>query len=194
MFVCNTSKTDFYGMKNLLFDITYVFSALVLLFSTTGIHLYLFSVYILNTCAPDYPVRAFNGAKKIVFSNVSWMGGSNEFLGIAYLVIGSLCVVMSVVMLIVYAKFKFPDEEWASCHGLQRMYRLDQRFQLSFPSFWPSFDEVIKVRFSPHVKCSNYVFYPGYEDLSPEVQTKSVFNFQRTWCWCYCIDSMQLVS
>lgn len=98
-------------MKNVLFDITYVFSALVLLFSTTGIHLYLFSVYILNTCAPDYPVRGFNGAKKIVFSNVSWMGGSNEFLGIAYLVIGSLCVVMSVVMLIVYAKFKFPDEE-----------------------------------------------------------------------------------
>ncbi|KAL3968804.1 zinc finger protein [Sarotherodon galilaeus] len=59
----------------------------------------------------NYPVRVFNGAKKIVFSNVSWMGGKNEFLGIAYLVIGSLCVVMSVVMLIVYAKFKFPDEE-----------------------------------------------------------------------------------
>lgn len=61
--------------------------------------------------AYNYPVLTFDGRKKVVFSNVSWMGGKNEFLGIAYLVIGSLCVVMSIVMLIVYAKFKFPDEE-----------------------------------------------------------------------------------
>lgn len=60
---------------------------------------------------PDYPVLGFDGRKKVVLSNVSWMGGKNEFLGIAYLVIGSMCIVMSVVMLIVYAKFKFPDEE-----------------------------------------------------------------------------------
>ena len=62
-------------------------------------------------CTPDYPVVEFKGRKKVVFSNVSWMGGKNLFLGIVYLVIGSLCVVMSIVMLIVYAKFKFPDEE-----------------------------------------------------------------------------------
>ncbi|XP_060939178.1 cell cycle control protein 50B [Limanda limanda] len=61
--------------------------------------------------AYNYPVLKFDGRKMVVFSNVSWMGGKNEFLGIAYLVIGSLCVVMSVVMLIVYAKFKFPEED-----------------------------------------------------------------------------------
>ncbi|XP_058471144.1 cell cycle control protein 50B [Solea solea] len=61
--------------------------------------------------AYNYPVLSFDGRKKVVFSNVSWMGGKNEFLGIAYLVIGSMCVVMSIVMLIVYAKFKFPAEE-----------------------------------------------------------------------------------
>lgn len=59
----------------------------------------------------NYPVLSFDGRKKVVFSNVSWMGGKNEFLGIAYLVVGSLCVVMSIVMLIVYAKFKFPEED-----------------------------------------------------------------------------------
>lgn len=68
----------------------------------------------LTFCPPDYPVLSFDGKKKVVLSNVSWMGGKNEFLGIAYLVIGSLCVVMSIVMLIVYAKFKFPEEEWGS--------------------------------------------------------------------------------
>ncbi|XP_003962553.1 cell cycle control protein 50B [Takifugu rubripes] len=61
--------------------------------------------------AYNYPVLSFEGRKKVVLSNVSWMGGKNEFLGIAYLVIGSLCIVMSIVMLIVYAKFKFPEEE-----------------------------------------------------------------------------------
>lgn len=74
--------------------------------------LYFHSWYIsLIFCPPAYPVVSFGGRKKVVFSNVSWMGGKNDFLGIAYLVIGSLCIVMSVVMLIVYAKFKFPDEE-----------------------------------------------------------------------------------
>lgn len=65
----------------------------------------------LTFCPLDYPVLSFDGKKKVVLSNVSWMGGKNEFLGIAYLVIGSLCIVMSIVMLIVYAKFKFPEEE-----------------------------------------------------------------------------------
>uniref|UniRef100_A0A672MNZ4 Cell cycle control protein n=1 Tax=Sinocyclocheilus grahami TaxID=75366 RepID=A0A672MNZ4_SINGR len=59
----------------------------------------------------NYPVLSFDGRKKVVFSNVSWMGGKNDFLGIAYLVVGSLCVVMSVVMLVVYAKFKFSDDD-----------------------------------------------------------------------------------
>nr|XP_020446419.1 cell cycle control protein 50A-like [Monopterus albus]XP_020446420.1 cell cycle control protein 50A-like [Monopterus albus]XP_020446421.1 cell cycle control protein 50A-like [Monopterus albus]XP_020446422.1 cell cycle control protein 50A-like [Monopterus albus]XP_020446423.1 cell cycle control protein 50A-like [Monopterus albus] len=61
--------------------------------------------------AYNYPVLSFGGRKTVVFSNVSWMGGKNDFLGIAYLVIGSMCIIMSIVMLIVYAKFRFSEEE-----------------------------------------------------------------------------------
>ncbi|KPP76869.1 cell cycle control protein 50A-like [Scleropages formosus] len=60
----------------------------------------------------NYPVANFAGRKSVIFSNTSWMGGKNQFLGIAYLVTGSLCVVMSAVMLIVYAKFNSPDEDF----------------------------------------------------------------------------------
>lgn len=70
-----------------------------------------FLLYVLNVFPSDYPVIDFGGQKKVVLSNVSWMGGKNEFLGIAYMVIGSLCIVMSIVMLIVYAKFKFPEDD-----------------------------------------------------------------------------------
>ncbi|XP_027015919.1 cell cycle control protein 50B [Tachysurus fulvidraco] len=61
----------------------------------------------------NYPVKSFEGTKSVVFTNVSWMGGKNQFLGIAYLVIGSLCIVMAIVMLIVYAKYKFSDDDSA---------------------------------------------------------------------------------
>ncbi|KAM4724330.1 cell cycle control protein 50B [Anableps anableps] len=59
----------------------------------------------------NYPVLSFDGRKKVVLSNVSWMGGKNDFLGIAYLVVGSLCIVMSLVMLIVYAKFNNSEDD-----------------------------------------------------------------------------------
>jgi len=44
-----------------------------------------------------FPVSGFSGQKAIVLSTTSWMGGKNDFLGIAYLVVGALCMVLGII-------------------------------------------------------------------------------------------------
>ena len=44
-----------------------------------------------------FPVREYSGTKSIVISTSTVMGGRNPFLGIAYCVVGGLCIVLGVL-------------------------------------------------------------------------------------------------
>lgn len=53
----------------------------------------------------NYPVRSFEGRKRMILSTISWMGGKNPFLGIAYITVGSICFFLGVVLLFIHHKY-----------------------------------------------------------------------------------------
>jgi hypothetical protein len=43
-----------------------------------------------------FPVHAFDGEKRIVLSTTTWIGGKNQFLGWAYIVVAILCILLAI--------------------------------------------------------------------------------------------------
>lgn len=50
----------------------------------------------------NYPVVGFGGRKAFIMSTVSWLGGKNTFLGVAYMTVGGICILLSVVFLFIH--------------------------------------------------------------------------------------------
>ena len=48
----------------------------------------------------SFPVTSFAGKKSLVVSTLSWMGGRNDFLGVAYLVVGFGCIAVALAFFV----------------------------------------------------------------------------------------------
>lgn len=53
----------------------------------------------------NFPVQYFQGKKEVVLTTVTWIGGQNRFLPIAYLVTGGLILLIAVVLTVIWWKF-----------------------------------------------------------------------------------------
>lgn len=68
---------------------------------TTGLPAGNYSIHI----SYNFPVQYFRGRKEVVLTTLTWFGGQNHFLPIAYLVTSSLILLLAIVLTVVWWKF-----------------------------------------------------------------------------------------
>lgn len=54
------------------------------------------------TDRPDFPASEYEGTKSIIITTKTVMGGRNPFLGIAYVVVGGVCILLGAVFTVTH--------------------------------------------------------------------------------------------
>ncbi|XP_041028108.1 putative ALA-interacting subunit 2 [Juglans microcarpa x Juglans regia] len=71
----------------------------------------------------NYNTYSFGGKKKLVLSTSSWLGGKNDFLGVAYISVGSSCIFVCFVFILLHMKYPRP-------YGGHNLFILEQERKL----------------------------------------------------------------
>ena len=53
------------------------------------------------TIQNNYNTYSFGGKKKLILSTASWLGGKNDFLGMAYLMFGGLSIFLALIFILI---------------------------------------------------------------------------------------------
>ena len=61
-----------------------------------------------------YDVSSFDGSKTFVLSTTNTLGGQNYFLAISYIIVGSLCIVFSIIFFGAYMSRKASNAQQAA--------------------------------------------------------------------------------
>ncbi|KAI5081220.1 hypothetical protein GOP47_0004403 [Adiantum capillus-veneris] len=67
----------------------------------------------------NYNTYSFDGKKKLVLSTTSWLGGKNDFLGVAYITVGSFCIFLALAFFLLHWKHPRPlgDTKYSLSRG-----------------------------------------------------------------------------
>ena len=75
-----------------------------------------------------FPVDQFHGTKSIIISTRTVMGGRNPFLGIAYVVVGGICILLGVIFTVTHMikprYFFLPDTSLSSMNIKSNLFSL----------------------------------------------------------------------
>lgn len=50
----------------------------------------------------NYNTYGFKGTKSLVLSTTSWIGGKNNFIGLAYITVGAICLLLAIFFILLY--------------------------------------------------------------------------------------------
>lgn len=60
--------------------------------------------FIVVNLVNNYNTYSFGGKKRLILSTSGWLGGKNDFLGVAYIAVGSLCTLFAIVFSLLHMK------------------------------------------------------------------------------------------